>query len=988
LVAHAEGQPSHESQAALVEIVVTGTRILRTDGESSAASVTLIDARNLIGQGDRSLGDALNDLPALRATWGQANSSRFIGTAGMNWLDLRGLGPERTLVLVNNRRHVTSSPGDNYVDVNSIPSELVERVDIVTGGDSAVYGSDAVAGVVNFVLRREFEGLRFRAQAGQSSQGDRSSKYLSLTAGRNVADGRGNGVLAVEWNSADALYFRQRESLTGSRRGRRLFALSEDPSDDPGGSDGIPDYRFYNGGLYDSTMAVGGVVHGNAADDTRIFSFDAAGRLVESIPAIDLRPFGSPLVRLDANPGGLATYAETGQLAPGLERLIVNALAHFDVSDGFRPFLEAKLSRVDVIQTGGPSFWRGSIPAFFTRIDTGSGAGTDLKCSNPFLSTQALGVMRQLSLCATLSDSFEMSRLNVDFGPRSELHDRDTYRVVVGAEGNLRASWRYEVALNYGRLDTRMRSLNNLVTYDLQGRPDGFLLAVDAVRNPAGEIVCGINADADPANDRPDCVPIDVFGPGVPSQAALNFVNTTGTRKEQAEQFVVSAYLTGELPQLVFAAGRPTVAIGAEYRHERAWSVYDQLSASGGTFQNAIQPFRPPDLSIEEAFAELRVPLLFEKPLARQLNLEAAWRISSYDNSSDSVSAWNAGLVYAPASALLLHANYSTSVRAPTQADRYRPFSQDFARINDPCDALFIGDEITHPYRAVNCAAAGLAPGFVNTPARSGSTGFVQGGNPLLVEEEGESLTIGGRFTAPWLPGLSLAADYFDIEVTHLIVPANAQQILNACYDSQSGLDSPFCSTIRRLPNGEFAPVALVASAYNYARQVTKGIDADITYFHGFRNGQQLSMRLLATRVFELTNYVDLENPRLADRQLSELGNPELAFNLDLEYVIGNFSVSYGLRHAGPQTIGFYEEQHSFDGRPPTDADIYPRRNYPSSTIHSIRCELDLGERPLLFVGVNNLTDSRPPLGLLGDAPGESFDSVGRYFYVGFTFGR
>lgn len=988
LAPHAEGQATPEAQADLSEVVVTGTRIRRVEGQSSTASATSISAQELTEQGDQSLGDALNDLPALRATWSQANSTRFIGTAGMNWLDLRGLGPERTLVLVNNRRHVTSSPGDNYVDVNSIPSDLLDRVDIVTGGNSAVYGSDAVAGVVNFVLRRDFEGLLFRAQAGESSQGDRRSEFLSLTAGRNFADGRGNVALAAEWSSTDALYYRQRESLTGSRRGRRLFMLSEDPSDDPGGSDGIPDNLFYDGGLFDGTIAVGGVVHGADPDDPRIFSFDAAGNLAETVPGLDLREFGTPVVRMDANPGGLVTYAETGQLAPGLERFGADLVAHLDLADGFRPFIEAKFSHVDVVQTGGPSFWRGSIAGSFARIDTGLSGGTELKCSNPFLSAQALGVMQQLGLCATPGETFEMSRLNVDFGARGELHDRDTYRVVAGVEGDLRSGWRYEAALNYGRLDTRMRSLNNLVTYDLEGRPDGFLLAIDAVRNPAGEIVCGVNADADPANDRPDCVPIDVFGTGAPSQAALDFVNTTGTRKERAEQFVASAYLTGELPLAAFAAGRPTVAIGAEYRNEQAWSVFDELSASGGTFQNAIQPFFPPDLRVSEAFGELRVPILFDRPGVRELSFEAAGRISDYDNSTGTVSAWNAGLLYSPVPALVLHANYSTSVRAPTQADLYRPISQDFARINDPCDVLFVGDEITHPYRVGNCAAAGLAPDFENAPARTGSIGFVQGGNPLLVEEQGESFTMGARYAPSRLPGLSLAADYFDIEVTDLIVPPSAQQILNACYDSPSGLDSPFCRTIERLPSGEFAPVALVASGYNYARQVTEGIDADVTYARDLRNGHRLSARLLATWVFELTNYADLDNPRLADRQLSELGNPELAFNLDVAYLIGNLGLGYSLRYAGPQTIGFYEEQHAFNGNPPTDADIYPRRNYPSSTIHSIRGEYAIGEQVLVFAGVDNLTDSLPPLGLLGDAPGEPYDAIGRYFYVGLTFGR
>ena len=340
--------------------------------------ITTVAPEELINQGDISLGDALNDLPALRATWSQANSSRFIGTAGVNWLDLRGLGPERTLVLVNNRRHVTSSPGDNFVDVNTIPSDLIERVDLVTGGNSAVYGSDAVAGVVNFVTRRDFEGLRLRGQAGQSGRGDRQSEYLSLTAGRNFAEGRGNVALAVEWGSTDALYNRQRESLTGAFSGRRQFVLSEDSSDDPNGSDGIVDNVFYDGGLFDGTLAWGGLVAVRASADPgsddycgdleepirsqrclpnnqpRIFSFDANGNLVETIPEVDLRPFGTSLVRVGANwrPHHAGKPASSCQASTTIPRTFSRTSTFPTPS---RPFVEAKFVHIDAVRSAGPA---------------------------------------------------------------------------------------------------------------------------------------------------------------------------------------------------------------------------------------------------------------------------------------------------------------------------------------------------------------------------------------------------------------------------------------------------------------------------------------------------------------------------------------------------------------------------------------------------------------------------------------------------------
>ncbi len=461
-----------------------------------------------------------------------------------------------------------------------------------------------------------------------------------------------------------------------------------------------------------------------------------------------------------------------------------------------------------------------------------------------------------------------MSRWNADFGSRGELHDRDTIRFVAGFDGNFQNGWRYEVAANYGRLDTRMRSLNNLVAYDLDGNLDGFLLAIDAVRNSAGEIVCSVNADADSSNDRPDCVPINVFGSGAPSQAALDFVNTTGTRDERAEQFVVSAYVSGDLPQFRLPAGSPGFALGAEYRSERAWSVFDDLSAAGATFQNAILPFHPPDLSIKEVYAELRLPLLRDRRLAHELTAEAAGRISDYNNSMGSVGAWNVGLVYSPVSELALRANYSTSVRAPTQGDLFRPLSQDFTQVHDPCDVRYIDE---NPHRAANCAAHHVPSPLVNDAADRLSA------RRQSVAGRGRRRELHDRrpLHAP-VPGRPFTRDRLLRHRSHdLIAPPSAQAILNACYDSPSGVvGNPFCEVINRYPDGKFKPIALIATGFNYARQVTEGVDLDLTYTAELRNGHRLSARMLATRVFELNNYLDPEDPGFADRALGELGVP------------------------------------------------------------------------------------------------------------------
>ena len=241
---------SHDS------IVVTGSRINRPN-LSSAVPITSVGSQELTDTGDLSIGDQLNELPALRSTFSQSNSTRFIGTAGLNVLDLRGLGTARTLVLVNGRRHVTTSPGDSSVDTNTIPTDLIERVDIVTGGNSAIYGSDAVAGVVNFVLKRDFEGVRLRAQGGISSRGDRGSYFVSATAGQNFADGRGNVAVNLEYTDSDALYYTDRDAHYGAYSGRSQFNVTENTLGEPSTGNGIPDQTFLTG-VRNITISEGG----------------------------------------------------------------------------------------------------------------------------------------------------------------------------------------------------------------------------------------------------------------------------------------------------------------------------------------------------------------------------------------------------------------------------------------------------------------------------------------------------------------------------------------------------------------------------------------------------------------------------------------------------------------------------------------------------------------------------------------------------------
>ena len=318
-------------------IVVTGSRILNRPNLDASIPITSVSAEDLLETGELSLGDMLNRLPQLRSTFTQANSTASIGTSGLNLLDLRGLGTGRTLVLVNGRRSVSSTPGTYRVDTNTIPTELLERVDLVTGGNSAVYGSDAVSGVVNFILKRDYDGFALNAQGGVSSRGDRGSYQISGVYGKNFADGRGNIAISGGYAHSSTLLFSDRNAQTGAFTGTPGFATvdsdiqcSLDSSGNPipgsvafcdpnvrGASDGIPDTAFfdvYPGSTFGNASLGGTVLFScpaatatNAAQRALVcapfltptggrvadnYMFSPDGTLLRNNPAIDLRPFG------------------------------------------------------------------------------------------------------------------------------------------------------------------------------------------------------------------------------------------------------------------------------------------------------------------------------------------------------------------------------------------------------------------------------------------------------------------------------------------------------------------------------------------------------------------------------------------------------------------------------------------------------------------------------------------------------------------------
>jgi outer membrane receptor protein involved in Fe transport len=792
--------------------------------------------------------------------------------------------------------------------------------------------------------------------------------------------------------------------------------------------------------------------------------FNSSGNLVIDTPTQSFSPFGS-----GSQIGGFgSTLNNSGQLLATVNRYAFNALAHYDVSEAFKPFVEAKYVRTDTAGEGQPSFFQGSIPASF-------GGGSNFSCNNPFLNAQARNALVNSgatpaspgSECAARTATlpspapapvfilaggqrvfdptrtFNMSRFNVDFGGRQGESKRETYRVVAGVEGNFNDDWHYEVAANYGKLKAVTHSKNNLYLFDINGNDDGFLLATNAVLAPVGysgtnfvnnssgqKVVCAVNGVT---NTRPDCIPINVFGDGQNSRAALNFIHRDGIITDDSSQFVASAYVSGDLSQLFELPGGPiSFAVGSEYREEKDSELIDALSASGGTFLNALSDFTPPKLKVKEAYGEVLFPLLKDLPFAQELSVNLAGRVSNYNNSVGTVYAYNIQGIYSPISDIKFRAAYATSVRAPTQSDLYAAQFQNFAPLSDPCDQLNIG---AGPNRVANCAAAGVptthnaasslacagtafndAAGdpWKNCLARSISQPYLQGGNPTLSEERGKSLTLGAVFEPSALPGFSLTVDYYNIKVKNLIASLSAQAILNLCYDSAS-VGNPACASINRSSTtGLFVSPTLISGGINFAAQKTKGIDFDLAYRRTFDNGDKLAVRAITTRVMRLDNYTNSQLPQEPNRQLSELGDPKWAANFDVSYDFGDFGLSYTARYIGKQTIGAYETQNRYKGVCPTtgitpntggvgningtpvtctpgaivdvapnNADAFPIVFFPAVIYHDIRMDFDIGNDFNFYAGINNLLDKQPPYGDLGTVSGSPFDSFGRNFFLG-----
>ncbi|MDO6414328.1 TonB-dependent receptor [Sphingomonas sp. BIUV-7] len=1000
-----------ESGAESTAIVVTGSRIRRPNLESGAP-ITTVSGAELFQTGKVSVGDILNELPQLATTFSQQQSTRFLGTRGLNLIDLRNLGTARTLVLVNGRRHVAGDVLNSGVspDINTLPTDLIESVDVVTGYGSAVYGSDAIAGAVNFKLKQDYQGVQVRGQSGLSQYGDGSNQYVSALAGTNFSDGRGNIAVNLEYARQGKFFASGRPKLN------RADGLVVVDADTGASSDATADRVFLRdirsttislGGLY-SVASPGGACgrDGTGAAYNCVYFFQPDGALTQQTgQRVGLAPNGSFL-------GGNGYSGREGELlalSPRLSRYSINALGHFDVSDAFTPFFEAKYVRSQAQGSqSGPFFAQG------TTLGDPAGAGNlnreMIRLDNPYLTTQSRAQITALRTAAgqTSTDATRVAiRRNwLDFGIRDERITRETYRGVAGVRGGFNDDWNYEVSANYGEHHEKNLIISNV-------NVQRYLLGVDTTRNAAGQIVC--RSQVDPAAaiayvqdaegntvnpsllaaDVAACVPINPFGQGTLSQAARDYVNVESRASGKITQFVANGFVSGDLSQLFELPGGPIgFSIGGEYRRETLKYELDDLTQQGYAFYNAIPSFSAPSFAVKEVFGELLVPILKDKPFFKELTITGSGRISDYKGATGTVYSYGGQLVWRPIEDIRLRGSYTRAIRAPNLTELYSAQGQNFAPApNDPCSARNLNTG--SPTRAANCAAAGR-PGtydFVYTQSLS----ILSGGNPNLTEETSDNYTIGAVVTPRFASGLSLTVDYFTITVNKVISSIDAQTILNNCYDA-SDLNNPFCSLFTRAgatggPQGEVPfqvlEDSLLASTFNFAKLKARGIDAELAYRHTF-GSITAGFRANYTRFLQRDDFLDPTDPTLADRILSEAGTPKDRLTANLEATRGNVTFGYQVRWIGRQVFGSAENTYSVNGADPENPDYSDPRFYGNVFYHDIRAELAVTNGFAVYGGVDNLTDRFGPFGSTGigassDNVGNTglFENKGRSFYAG-----
>ena len=949
------GAPAWAQDATVDELVVTGSRIPRPNLEqpTPVATVTSVALEN---SGTSSLGDVLAQLPALSSSGTvRANSDSGSNLGGLSFPDLRGLGTSRTLTLVNGKRHVAGDAGDTAVDLNTIPTALVDRVEVITGGASAIYGSDAVTGVINIILKRDFEGFEVKAEAGGPASGSYGRNYsLSATGGWNFADKRGNVTLT--------LFGDKQERVRGSQvPGLADWATIENPAD-TGPKDGIPDrlYRPYI--LTEYFSPTGNIITDGLIPVT---GFNAAGQPVAIPPRIgDNNLFYGAF----AQPCAVCNSEDaTAVLVPRQSRYGVASTFSFELTPSVRLSADVKYVASDVMDTFSPSF---------TIFDYG------LDPDNAFITP---AIAAQLAKFPT-ANFFYVNRVNQDIGGRNDDTSRRTFRGVVQLDGKADAGFAevtWETSFNYGRTRNKFHSTGGLI-------PGNFMSAIDAVRDPAsGQIRCRRDVPATwypgyvqfvrPPNNtvtNEACVPFNLFGQQN-SQAAIDYVSFEADRSHTITQQVADATFSFDTGRFFNLPGGPVgVAGGLEWRREQSRNINDPFIQSGIT-ETAPQPNAVGGFEVKEAFLEFDAPILKDARFAHSLSVNGAVRVAEYSHAGDAT-AYKFGAVWAPVRDIAFRGTYSKAVRAPNITEAFLPATAGFSSIFDPCEAAALAVD---PQRPANCKALGVT--FKN--ATDNQFPGVTSGNANLRPEKAETWTVGFVLQPRWTPGLSMTVDYYNIDIKDAIAFLDPQDAADKCVDGPA-LATQYCNLIIRDPNTRQI-VSYLSSYLNQSELTAAGYDIQVNYSRGIgdltagwgpvlsRLDGRVTASVIANYSEKLRTYAFADFPEEVDRQEGELGDPRWSFNTSVAYATGPLTLTWESQYMDKVRRNKDVSTERTD-RPYVEAVWY----------HDLiaRYALGFGKSTEVFVGVNNIFDKTMPVGLTGNTSATAgYDIYGRYVFAG-----
>jgi iron complex outermembrane receptor protein len=931
-VANAQTEPASSDTAQLQELVVTGSRLERASGDQPAPVATL-SHEDLEKTGFSNLGDILMQMPQVGIGLGTTSSAfgddggNYGPNAGSTFVSLRGLGENRTLVLVDGLRRVSGSSLSSAVDLGTIPANMIQSVDVTTGGAAAVYGADAVTGVVNVKLRHDFNGLELSAQSGISKYGDDPRTQLGLLYGHS---GDGDSFTV-------GLSYTHEPSIDASARPFGTLGLSYAPNPNITPSNPYQYIQVRGGRLpltsYGGTFTIGNTLYTVGANNQVRPVQDGAtlgGAAYDGGDGFNEDDFNT--LRIETSVlSALGTY--TKEITPNL-RFIQDIQYSNSKSDApLQPLFEF---------------------------------GTTVNRNNPYLPASVAALMDANQL-----GSISVDRTDWDQGLNHRKNDRNTATSVSKFEGDIGSDLKWNVFYQYGIFDNQSIFTNDRVD-------SLYAQAVDAVAGPNGP-VC-----ADPTAVAAGCKPINILGPNAANPQALQYFHYNTNTEIQNTQQVAGAQLSGKLFRL--PDGPVQFSSGLEFRRETENVTGDPLANMGLLHADYDPPTSAASFDVKEAFVETLVPVLRDEPFAKVLEVEAADRVSDY-NTVGRTNAWKLGAQWAPVEDFRIRVMDATSVRAPNLTELDSPGAVGLTGYYDPCSAPFINTGSST--RPANCAALGVPANYQDPRLLEARFQNVVG-NPNLKPEIAKTWTVGAQITPRFLPGFDLSVDWWSIDIKQAIDSLPVQNIINGCVDASS-INNPFCSLVIRgnssyagITDPHAISVVNVAPL-NIGELQAEGIDLKSNY----RSPNQAWLQAWtgapsrfkvsydATWYMKNLSILNTNDPSNAVHTAGTSVLPKFRFTLKPAVDVGAFSLAWSVRFIGASEISVDTPL------------VYNDNKVASRTYNDLYATYSFDKPQVqLAFGVNNVFNVAPPLTgatYEGTGAGALFDNIGTYFYLRVT---